>query len=284
MVNDNLNKHENLLSDFDIANKVVQLNLIDIVPNPFQPRKNFNEEKLNDLAASIKENGIFQPIVVRQLDNKKYEIIAGERRFRASQMIHAKTISAIIYNLTNAEVMQIAIIENLQRENLTPIEEAKAYQNLIDNLNLTQSQLAKRLGKSRPFIANYLRLLTLPKEVSDMVEDNVISTGHARTLLGLTDKSLIKQVAKQIIKNKLSVREVEKLVSDLNKPTNDKKQINKELKKNGFVDEITNQLEEKFGTKVTLKNNINSSGKIEINYLDNDDLSRILEVLNINLD
>lgn len=280
--------------DIDIedlnAEKVHKISLDEIVANPFQPRKNFDQSALEDLAASIKNEGVFQPIIIRQPKRtiKQYEIIAGERRFRASKMAGLTTIPAIVRDLSNEQMMQVAVIENLQREDLSPIEEAQAYQTLMDNLNITQSELAKRLGKSRPFIANYLRLLTLPTNVKDLVEGGQLSMGQARTLLGLKDKKEIPKLAKRVIEERMTVRYLEELVAQLNgveitKPQAAKK-VTPNKKSNPYIQAAANQLEEKFGTKVLFKSNTAGKGKIEINYLSNDDLSRILQVLNISLD
>lgn len=280
--------------DIDIedlnAEKVHKISLAEIVANPFQPRKNFDQSALEDLAASIKNEGVFQPIIIRQPKRtvKQYEIIAGERRFRASKMAGLTTIPAIVRDLSNEQMMQVAVIENLQREDLSPIEEAQAYQTLMDNLNITQSELAKRLGKSRPFIANYLRLLTLPTSVKDLVEGGQLSMGQARTLLGLKAKQEIPKLAKRVIEERMTVRYLEELVAQLNgeeitKPQPAKK-VTANKKDNLYIKAAANQLEEKFGTKVLFKSNNNGKGKIEINYLSDDDLSRILQVLNISLD
>ncbi|MCM0599556.1 ParB/RepB/Spo0J family partition protein [Periweissella fabalis] len=280
--------------DIDIedlnAEKVHKIHLDEIVPNPFQPRKNFDQAALEDLAASIKNEGVFQPIIIRHPKRsvKQYEIIAGERRFRASKMAGLDTIPAIVRDLSNEQMMQVAVIENLQREDLSPIEEAQAYHTLMENLNITQSELAKRLGKSRPFIANYLRLLTLPLSVKDLVEQGSLSMGQARTLLGLKAKDQITTLAKRVIEEGLTVRQLEELVSELNgvepteKPTKPKSKAKTEGNK--FIKAAEGQLEEKFGTKVLLKSKTNGKGKIEINYLSDDDLSRILNMLNISLD
>ncbi|CAH0416813.1 ParB/RepB/Spo0J family partition protein [Periweissella fabaria] len=280
--------------DIDIedlnAEKVHKIHLDEIVPNPFQPRKNFDQAALEDLAASIKNEGVFQPIIIRQPKRtvKQYEIIAGERRFRASKMAGLDTIPAIVRDLSNEQMMQVAVIENLQREDLSPIEEAQAYHTLMENLNITQSELAKRLGKSRPFIANYLRLLTLPLSVKDLVEQGSLSMGQARTLLGLKAKDQITTVAKRVIEEGITVRQLEELVSELNGSVVTEKETKPKTKAkadgNKFIKAAEGQLEEKFGTKVLLKSKTNGKGKIEINYLSDDDLSRILHVLNISLD
>lgn len=282
--------------DIDIEDlnteKIHKIDLTQIIPNPYQPRITFDSTALEELADSIKNEGVFQPIIVRQPNRteKKYEIIAGERRYRASKLADQKNIPAIIRDLSDNQMMELAVVENLQRENLSPLEEAQAYQTLMEHLNLTQAQVAKRLGKSRPFIANYLRLLTLPDVVKDMVQSGELSMGQARTLLGLNDKSKIIVLAKKVIEDGLTVRQLEAMVNEYNGivevPTtevdkNDKK-VTKKL--SPFIKAAENQLEEKFGTKVALKGNSKGRGKIEINYLSDNDLNRILEMLNITLD
>ncbi|MBM7543939.1 ParB/RepB/Spo0J family partition protein [Periweissella beninensis] len=282
--------------DIDIEDlnteKIHKINITDIVANPFQPRITFDPTALEELAESIKNEGVFQPIIVRQPNRteKKYEIIAGERRFRASKLAEQKNIPAIVRDLSDNQMMELAVVENLQRENLSPLEEAQAYQTLMERLNLTQAQVAKRLGKSRPFIANYLRLLTLPATVKDMVQKNELSMGQARTLLGLNDKQKITPLAKKVLDQGLTVRQLEALVNEYNGMTEPSakvatKDVQKPNKKPSlFIKAAENQLEEKFGTKVALKGNSKGQGKIEINYLSDNDLNRILEMLNITLD
>ncbi|WP_431028521.1 ParB/RepB/Spo0J family partition protein [Lysinibacillus sp. LZ02] len=251
-----------------------------LIVNPFQPRQIFNEEALKELAESIKEHGIIQPIVVRPKE-KKYEIIAGERRFRAAQMAGLKEVPAIVKDMTEQQMMEVAILENLQREDLTPIEEAEAYSSLIENLNFTQEQLAKRLGKSRSYIANHIRLLQLPEEVRKWINEGVLSMGHGRTLLGLKNKGRIQEIANKVLAQGLNVRQLEALVHQLNE--NVSHETKKKVKKDVFVEATESQLRDYFGTGVQIRKQKNK-GKIEIEFYSEDDLERILEILNVKLD
>ena len=191
--------------------------LAKIDTNPFQPRKIFNDETLNELAISIREHGIIQPVVVRKKGNR-YEIVVGERRYRAANIAGLTEIPVIVKDLTEQEMMELAILENLQREDLTPIEEAEAYQSLMVHLNFTQEELAKRLGKSRPHIANLVRLLQLPEEVREQVNEGKLSMGQGRTLLGLKNKRRIPELAQKVIKDQINVRQLEALVQQYNTP------------------------------------------------------------------
>lgn len=256
------------------ADKVNQISVGEIRTNPYQPRKIFDQAALEELAESIKEHGILQPIVVRKA-GEKYELVVGERRFRAAKLIKLKEVPAIIKELTDQQMMELAILENLQREDLTPIEEAEAYQKLMEALNLTQEQLAFRLGKSRPHIANHVRLLALPENVRKLISDKELSMGHGRTLLGLRSKKLIPETAEKVVKENLNVRQLENLVQRLNE---DVPRETIEKKKDIFIEEKQSELRERFGTKVQIKKNKNK-GKIEIEFFSEDDLERILELL-----
>ncbi|MFT9005110.1 MAG: ParB/RepB/Spo0J family partition protein [Liquorilactobacillus hordei] len=264
---------------------VTELALDDIRPNPYQPRKIFDEEALSELSVSIKKSGVFQPIIVRKSSVKGYEIISGERRFRASRLAEKKSIPAIIREIDEASMMEIAILENLQREDLTPLEEAQAYNTLMGKLQLTQAQVSARLGKSRPYIANYLRLLGLPKEVKDMLQQEELSMGQARTLLALKDKKQVIPVAKKTVADNLTVRQLEQLVAKMN---GDDKKTAKKIKKDPnavYYEQSENALREKFGTKVAVKTSSRQGkGKIEIDYLSTSDFNRIMDILGINLD
>ena len=202
-----------LFADFDeekeADEKVEELRLDEIRPNPYQPRKNFDEENLKDLSDSIRKNGVFQPIIVRKSSVMGYEIIAGERRFRASKLAGKDSIPAIVRAIDDEQMMEVAVLENLQREDLSPLEEAEAYSTLMKNLKITQSELSERLGKSRPYIANYLRLLDLPREVKAFVQDGKLSMGQARTLLALKDKDKLVELAKKTVKENYTVRQLE---------------------------------------------------------------------------
>ncbi|KRL52978.1 ParB/RepB/Spo0J family partition protein [Furfurilactobacillus rossiae] len=267
------------------AEQVEDVALSDIRPNPYQPRRTFDRKALKELASSIEKSGVFQPIIVRQPDEKlnRYEIIAGERRFRASKLAGKSSIPAIVRTMNEQEMMEVAVLENLQREDLTPLEEAEAYQTLMSKLNLTQAEVSARLGKSRPYIANYIRLLGLPDVIKKMLADNELSMGQARTLLGLKDKRKVVALARRVVKNGMTVRELEKVVGEMN---GDKQEVAKTpVKKSAYVRASEDQLQEKFGTKVQISNaNNEGQGHIEIDYMSNDDLSRILDILGISLD
>lgn len=263
--------------------EVLDLPLNELRPNPYQPRKTFDEQSLKELANSIERSGVFQPIIVRRSQIKGYEIIAGERRFRASKLAGKTNIPAIIHNFDEEMMMQIAVLENLQREDLNPLEEAEAYDMLMKNLKLTQAQVAERLGKSRPYIANYLRLLSLPKLVKEMVQEERLSMGQARTLLGLKDKSNLLKLANRCVKENLTVRQLEKLVSEMNE-AKEKKKIPRLMKeKPYYLSESEERLMDKFGTSVAIQEK-NGKGKIEIEYLSQNDLTRILDILDIHFD
>lgn len=263
--------------------EVLDLPLNELRPNPYQPRKTFDEQSLKELANSIERSGVFQPIIVRRSQIKGYEIIAGERRFRASKLAGKTNIPAIIRDFDEEMMMQIAVLENLQREDLNPLEEAEAYDMLMKNLKLTQAQVAERLGKSRPYIANYLRLLYLPKLVKEMVQEERLSMGQARTLLGLKDKSNLLKLANRCVKENLTVRQLEKLVSEMNE-AKEKKKIPRLMKeKPYYLRESEERLMDKFGTSVAIQEK-NGKGKIEIEYLSQNDLTRILDILDIHFD
>lgn len=275
-----------LFADFDeekeADEKVEELQLDEIRPNPYQPRKKFDEDNLKDLSDSIRKNGVFQPIIVRKSSVMGYEIIAGERRFRASKLAGKDSIPAIVRAIDDEQMMEVAVLENLQREDLNPLEEAEAYSTLMKNLKITQSELSERLGKSRPYIANYLRLLDLPREVKSFVQDGKLSMGQARTLLALKDKDKLVNLAKKTIKENYTVRQLEQIVTDMN----GKKKVKKDRKKklSPYLLQSQDRLQEKFGTKVAIKaNEKTGKGKIEINYLSTEDFNRILDVLNIEL-
>ena len=263
--------------------EVLDLPLNELRPNPYQPRKTFDEQSLKELANSIERSGVLQLIIVRRSQIKGYEIIAGERRFRASKLAGKTNIPAIIRDFDEEMMMQIAVLENLQREDLNPLEEAEAYDMLMKNLKLTQAQVAERLGKSRPYIANYLRLLSLPKLVKEMVQEERLSMGQARTLLGLKDKSNLLKLANRCVKENLTVRQLEKLVSEMNE-AKEKKKIPRLMKeKPYYLRESEERLMDKFGTSVAIQEK-NGKGKIEIEYLSQNDLTRILDILDIHFD
>lgn len=252
--------------------EVVEIKLDELRANPYQPRKVFDEEALQELASSIKEHGVFQPIIVKK-SIKGYEIIAGERRVKASRIAGLETIPAIVRDFNDTQMMEIALLENLQRENLNAIEEATAYKKLQETLELTQEVLAKRLGKSRSHITNMLGLLTLPDFVKKEIENNNISMAHARILSKLNDESQQKELVDKIIKDGISVRTLEELTQE---PKIIKTNPQKHKKENNEYSYLQTELSEKLGTKVTIKKN-----KIEISFVNDNDLNRLLEYMNI---
>ena len=254
----------------------VLLKVTRIEPNKGQPRKNFNEEALRELASSIERHGMIQPVIVRKKDDH-YELIAGERRWRAARIAGIKEIPAIIKEYSDGEVSEIALIENIQREDLTPIEEAKAYKALIEEYGITQEELAGRVSKSRANIANTMRLLKLGKEVQEMVEEGLLSAGHARALLALTDEKAQLQAASDVIKNDLSVRDTEKLVKNRKAPAKKKE---KELPENDFIyRDIEEKMTQHLAAKVKILNKANGTGKIEIDYFSDAELERLCAVI-----
>lgn len=257
----------------DDKNVVVELNIIDVEPNKDQPRKSFDKEKLDALASSISEIGVILPIIVSKTNSGRYQIIAGERRWRASKIAGLKTIPAIIKDYETKEAAEVALIENLQREDLNPIEEAKGYKSLIDGFSMTQEEISKRVGKSRSAITNSLRILNLPEEVIKYVVSGEISQGHARALLAINDDKVKIEIAKKIIKEGLNVRQVENLSKSLesSKPKKKKKQTQADVE----IKSIEEKLSKSFSTRVTIKHG-QKKGKIEIEYYGNDDLDRIL--------
>lgn len=255
--------------------KITQISISQLRTNPYQPRKIFDEAALQELSESIKEHGILQPVVVRK-HGQHFELVVGERRFRAAKLAKLKEVPAIIKELTDQQMMELAILENLQREDLTPIEEAEAYQKLMEALGLTQEQLAFRLGKSRPHIANHVRLLALPENVRNMISDKKLTMGHGRTLLGLRSKKLIPETAEKVATEGLNVRQLENLVQRLNE---DVPRETIEKKKDLFLEEKQSELRDRFGTNVQIKKSKNK-GKIEIEFFSEEDLERILELLN----
>ena len=272
---DNLNV--NNVSDFEKNiyedtnhEEIIELNIDDLRPNPYQPRTIFDEDALNELAESIKENGVFQPIIVKK-SIKGYDVIAGERRLRASKIAGKKTIPAIIRQISDEKMAEIALLENLQRENLNALEEAKAYKSLIEKLKLTQEELAKKVSKSRSHITNMLGLLRLPGEVQDMITTGKLTMGHARALSKLEDKEEIVKMANDITEKGLTVRDVEAQSESAPK----KHQTIRKPKNNEYT-YVQDLLRDKLDTKVKIKDK-----KIEISFTNTADLNRILEILNI---
>jgi ParB family chromosome partitioning protein len=271
-----------LIQSNDSVEEEKHINKIDINlirANDEQPRKNFDGEKINHLAESIKDHGIIQPIVLKK-DGNNYFIVAGERRWRAAKLIGLKEIPAVVLDLTDKEVLEISLIENIQREDLNPIEEAFAYKRLIEEYNLTQEQLGNKLGRSRVSITNSIRLLQLDKRVQQYLIEGVISEGHGRAILAVQDQNIQYELAQSVIDEGLTVRQLENVIKKLGETNNEKSDAEK-LALTPYLNDIKYKLENHFGTKVLLSNNKNNKGKIEIEYYSQDDLNRILEILNL---
>ncbi len=252
----------------------VMLPISDIEPDRGQPRTKFTEEALSELEASIREFGVLQPLLVRPMSDGSYKIVAGERRYRAARRAELTEVPVIIKSLTDAEAAAIALIENLQREDLNPIEEAAGIRKLIEEYGYTQEEAAEKLSKSRPAIANALRLLALPKDVMKLVEEGKLSAGHARALLGLEDEKLISDIASEIVEKQLSVRQTEQLVKALKKP---KKEAPPKKVRDKFYDEVELSLSGVLARKVTVSNS-GKGGKIEIEFFDADDLQKLAKL------
>ncbi len=259
------------------AANMISINLIK--PNKEQPRKAFDEEKILQLSESIKEHGIIQPILLKK-DGETYRIIAGERRWRAAKAAGLKEVPAITMDIGEKEVLEVSLIENIQRQDLNPIEEAWAFRKLLDDFSFTQEELGRRLGKSRTALANTMRLLNLDKRVQDYLIDGVITEGHGRAILAVEDKELQYKLAQKVIDDGLTVREIEKLISDLSKARPEEKAKPEKKAADPYILDLKNRLEERFDTKVFISNK-NSKGKIEIEYYSNDDLQRILDLLSV---
>lgn len=256
--------------------KIVEIPLAQLRANPYQPRKSFHEEAIKELAESIREHGVIQPIVVRQA-LRGFEIIAGERRFRASQLLGNATIPAVVRTYNDQQVMEIALIENVQREDLNSIEVAVAYQAIMNQFTLTQEELSLKVGKSRSHIANFLRLLGLPDEIKEYVSRGTLSMGHARALAGIKNEATRMDLADQSVAGEWSVRELEEAVQNLEDKTKVKTK-SKALKRDPFMESIEEELREKFQTTVRIKAN-KEKGKIELSYFGQSDLERLLELL-----
>lgn len=270
-----LNTIENRIMEGATKDEIVQIKLTELRNNPYQPRKVFDEVALEELAHSIKENGVFQPIIVKK-SIKGYEIIAGERRVRASIKAGLDTIPAIVRELTDEQMMQIALLENLQRENLTAIEEAEAFQSIIKLLGITQEELSRRIGKSRSHVNNMIGLLRLPKNVRELVLSKKISMGHARVLSKLDDETLIENLAFRVVNEDLSVRQLETIAAN---PAMNRIHKTKKKEKQTEYQYIQDYLSDKLGTKVSVSQN-----KVQIQFESSSDLTRILDILHIKID
>jgi len=262
-----------LIGETKVENKTNNLSLADIVPNKYQPRKNFDEENLNDLVNSIKERGVIQPIIVRKSnsDNSKYEIIAGERRWLAAQKAGLHDIPVVVTDADDLKSLEFAIVENVQRHDLNPLEEAQGYKRLIDEFAYDQDKVSKFIGKSRSYISNSLRLLNLPKEVLDFVEQKKITAGHAKILVGLDNATFL---ANKFIEKKLSVRQAENLVKIFRK-----NKRNTSSKVDSNIRDLENSISEKIGLSVSIKNNKNNKGTISFYYKELDQLNKIIDII-----
>jgi len=259
-------------NDQDVGASISELRITELEANQNQPRRNFDDQSLQELADSIKQHGVVQPIIVRKID-QNYQIVAGERRWRAARLAGLKSVPVVVKDYSNIQVMEIALIENLQRQDLNAIEEAIAYKSLIEEHDMTQEDISEKIGRSRSAIANTLRLLNLPEEIKEFVVQGKISAGHARALLSITDKKRQIEIAQKIIEQQLNVRDIEKLVMQ-----KEKDEPKKENKKSVEIIELEERLKKALATKVSIVHK-KSKGKIEIEYYNNDDLERILELL-----
>jgi ParB family chromosome partitioning protein len=262
----------NLIED---GEQVSDVSVSEIRPNPYQPRKEFDPAAIEELSHSIKEHGIIQPLIVRK-SIKGYELVAGERRLRAAKHAGLKKVPVVVKEYTDQQLMEIALIENLQREDLNPLEEAEAYEKLIAHYSYTQEALAQKIGKSRPHVANMLRLLQLPEKIRQLVASAALSMGHARALLPVEKEAVQLQLAQDVVKRGLSVRQLEELVKQLNVSRETKKK--KVVKKEPQLMEMEERLRTRFGTSVKIKKG-SKRGKIEIDFYSNEDLQRIMEIL-----
>lgn len=262
------------ISDDD---RVIEIPINQLRANPYQPRKTFNEEAIQELAASIKEHGIIQPVIVRSV-LRGYEIIAGERRFRAAQLCGLETLPAVVKKFSDRQVMEIAIIENIQREDLNAIELAVAYQSLADQFQMTQEELALKVGKSRSHVANFLRLLALPEDIKQYVSRGTLSMGHARAIVGVKSDKVKKQLAEAVIAEQWSVRELEEEIKKLEQRETEAPKKKAASKGNPFIHEAEENLRSFFRTTVRIKHG-NNKGKIELSYYSEEDLQRLLDLL-----
>lgn len=271
---------ETILKDNDV---VTELKTTQIIPDENQPRKDFDNDKIKALSDSIAENGVIQPLIVSDEKNGFYRIVAGERRWRAAKMAGVETVPVVIRDYSLEQSVSVSLVENLQREDLNAIEEAYGYKRLMDEFGLTQAQVAEKVGKSRPSVANSLRLLSLPENIRDMVVYGEISSGHARAIAGVSDEEVQKDLAQKVIAEDLNVRQLEKIISDLSKPKKKegKNSVKLELDKNlkAQIKSVEKALMQKFGTKVKIAVG-NKKGKIEIDYYNSEELERLINILN----
>lgn len=264
----------------EVSDKGLYISINKIKSDSDQPRKAFDSEKIVELAESIKTHGIIQPLILRKESEDQYIIVAGERRWRAAKMAAIQEVPAIVMDLSDKDTLEISLIENIQRQDLNSIEEANAYKRLLNEFELTQDELSKRLGKSRTAITNTMRLLNLSEDVQQYLIEGVISEGHGRVLLGIEDEKLQYEIAQKVIDDKISVRELESVVRNLKKSKDDNKKKKQCEDLSPYYKDVTNKLQNYFGTKVNITNK-NNKGKIEIEYYSEDDLQRILDIIKI---
>jgi ParB family chromosome partitioning protein len=271
--------------DADTGERVLRVALDQVVPSPLQPRKRFHEENLDELVVSIKEHGVIQPLIVRDVDGK-YELIAGERRWRASTRLGLDEVPVILRDASDRDVLEMALIENLQREDLDPLEEAEAFQRLANDFGLKQEEIAQRVGKNRATVSNSIRLLDLDKEVQTLVSRRMLSSGHAKAILGIKTKAEQRLLADMVVRKKLNVRDTEKLVSEqINGKTTTRKSKKAKMtpQAEAYLRQIQDELRSRFATNVAIQHS-DKRGKIEIEYYGNEDLGRVLELMGIRLD
>lgn len=265
---------DNSVEDISTGNSTTKVKLLDIEPNREQPRKQFDEEALSELSDSIAQHGVLQPLLVRPMPDGGYQLVAGERRWRASRMAGLTEVPVVIRDLTDAQVAELALVENLQRENLNPLEEANGYKELSDKFGYTQEKISEIVGKSRPSIANALRLLNLPEDVQEMVSTGSLSMGHARAILSLPDDKMKTELAKLVIQNDLSVRETERIARNMVKEAPKK---SKAKKRNPYYDEAELALSEVLGRKIKITKS-SKKGALEIEFFDDADLKKLLKI------
>ena len=265
---------DNSVEDISTGNSTTKVKLLDIEPNREQPRKQFDEDALAELSDSIAQHGVLQPLLVRPMPDGGYQLVAGERRWRASRMAGLTEVPVVIRDLTDAQVAELALVENLQRENLNPLEEANGYKELSDKFGYTQEKISEIVGKSRPSIANALRLLNLPEDVQEMVSNGSLSMGHARAILSLPDDKMKTELAKLVIQNDLSVRETERIARNMVKEAPKK---SKAKKRNPYYDEAELALSEVLGRKVKITKS-SKKGALEIEFFDDADLKKLLKI------
>jgi ParB family chromosome partitioning protein len=258
---------------------MVEVDIDLIEPNSFQPRTNFNEERLEELAQSIRSNGIIQPLLVRRIDNERYQVVAGERRWRAAQRAGLQKVPCIVREIPEDKMLELALIENIQRQELNAIEEAHAYKRLIESLGLTQEMVAQRVGRDRTFITNYLRLLRLPEDIQQLVEAEKLSMGHARALLGVDDPGIQRKLAKSVIDKGLSVRQTERAIKKVIDGTEPSASISTYIKEDANLKAAEDKLRRKLSSKVHIVVQKTGGGKIEIEFYDENDLNRLYEII-----